>query len=87
MIQGGYDEEQKRMQTRIYGTQGTHFLTNLMSNNIIYGFIQPASDAFDPWLFSPPDERSLIYRISFPKSVSVYADPAEKKCVVVSEKV
>ena len=87
MIQGGYDEEQKRMQTRIYGTQGTHFLTNLMSNNIIYGFIQPASDIFDPWLFSPPDERGLIYRINFPKSVSVYADPAEHKCVVISEKV
>jgi len=25
MIQGGYDEDQKRIQTRMYGTQGTHF--------------------------------------------------------------
>ncbi len=86
MIQGGYDEEQKRMQTRIYGTQGTHFLTNLMSKNIIYGFIQPVSDIFDPWLFSPPDTKNLLYRITFPKAVSIYADPAEKKCVVISEK-
>jgi hypothetical protein len=86
MIQGGYDEEQKRIQTRIYGTQGTHFLTNLMSNNIIYGFIQPASDIFDPWLFSPPKGSSLLYRVRFPKSVSVYADPAKQKCVVISEK-
>jgi len=87
MIQGGYDEEQKRIQTRIYGTQGTHFLTNLMSNNIIYGFVLPASDRFDPWLFSPPEGSSLLYRLKFPKFVSVYADPAKQKCVVISEKV
>lgn len=86
MIHGGYDEEQRRSQTRIYGTQGTHFLTNLMSNNIIYGFIQPTQDTFDPWLFSRPDEKSALYVLTFPKTVSVYADSVEKKCVVISEK-
>lgn len=87
MIQGGYDEEQKKIQTRMYGTQGTHFLTNLVSNNIIYGFLQPTQDALDPWLFSPPDKNSALYVLTFPKTVSVYADLAEKKCVVVSETV
>lgn len=83
MIQGGYDEEQKRIQTRMYGTQGTHFLTNLMSNNIIYGFILPAQDTIDPWFFSPPDANSALYMLTFPKPVSVYADSGEKKCVVI----
>ncbi len=87
MLHGGYDEEQRRIQTRIYGTQGTHFLTNLMSNNIIYGFIQPIQDTFDPWLFSTPDEKSALYVLTFPKTVSVYADSVEKKCVVISDKV
>lgn len=87
MIQGGYDEEQKRIQTRMYGTQGTHFLTNLVSNNIIYGFILPMQDTIDPWLFTPPDKNSTIYVLTFPKAVSVYADSAGQKCVVVTESV
>lgn len=85
MLQGGYDEEQKRIQTRIYGTQGTHFLTNMMSNNVIYGFIQPLQDVIDPWLFSPPGKNSAIYMRTFPKPVSVFADSADQKCVVVSD--
>ena len=48
MIQGGFDEDQKRLQTRMYGTQGTHFLTNLMSNNIIYGYVTPMEDVLTP---------------------------------------
>ncbi len=85
MIHGGYDEEQRRIQTRVYGTQGTHFLTNLMSNNVIYGFIQPTQDTFDPWLFSTPGKKRALYMLSFPKTVSVYADSAKKKCVVITE--
>ncbi len=85
MIQGGYEEEQRRLQTRMYGTQGTHFLTNLMSNNIIYGFIQPLEDKLDPWLFSPPEDNKALYVLTFPKSVSIYADSAKQKCVVLEE--
>lgn len=85
MIQGGYDEEQKKIQTRMYGTQGTHFLTNLVSNNIIYGFILPTQDEIDPWFFIPPDKNSALYVLRFPKAISVYADSIEQKCVVVSE--
>jgi hypothetical protein len=85
MIQGGYEEEQRRFQTRMYGTQGTHFLTNLISNNIVYGFIQPLEDVFDPWLFSPPEEAKALYVLTFPKPVSVYADSSKQICVVLEE--
>lgn len=85
MIQGGYDEDQKRLQTRMYGTQGTHFLTNLVGNNVIYGFILPTQDQVDPWLFSPSKEDNPLAVITFPTPVAVYADSIHHRCVVVSE--
>jgi hypothetical protein len=86
MIQGGYSEDQKKMQTRMYGTQGTHFLTNIMSNNIYYGYIAPERDRLDSWFFSPPDADEALYILSFPKPVSIYADSISRRCVVVCEK-
>jgi hypothetical protein len=85
MIQGGADEDQKRLQTRMYGTQGTHFLTNLMSNNIIYGYITPRQDPFDPWLFSGSHPISAVSVLAFPSPVSVYADSLAQSCQVVAE--
>jgi len=85
MIQGGFDEDQKRLQTRMYGTQGTHFLTNLMSNNIIYGYVTPQLDPFDPWLFSGTHPESALSVLAFPGSVTVYADSLKQRCQVVSE--
>ncbi len=84
MIQGGYDEDQKKLQTRMYGTQGTHFLTNLVSNNIIYGYIMPMQDTFDPWLFSCPRSDDLLTVLTFPGPVTVYADSLKQRCQVVS---
>ena len=83
MIQGGHDEAQKRWQTRMYGTQGTHFLTNLMSNNVIYGFIAPSTDFIDPWFFSPTDTNEPIYVLKFPKPVSIFADSKNQNCKVI----
>ncbi len=85
MIQGGFDEDQKRLQTRMYGTQGTHFLTNLMSNNIIYGYVAPQLDAFDTWFFSGPHPESALSVLAFPRPVTVYADSINQRCQVVSE--
>lgn len=85
MIQGGYDEEQKRMQARMYGTQGTHFLTNIMSNNIFYGYVSPTADTLDPWFFSPPETDDPIYVLTFPRPVSIYADSVNQRCMVVTE--
>ena len=85
MIQGGFDEDQKRLQTRMYGTQGTHFLTNLMSNNIIYGYVTPQLDTFDPWLFSGAHPESALSVLTFPRPVTVYADSLNQRCQVVTE--
>ena len=85
MLQGGHDEEQKRIQTRIFGTQGTHFLTNLLSNRVIYGYAAPLEDRIDPWFFSPESAGEAIYVKNFPKPVSLYADSITQKCVVMEE--
>jgi len=84
MIQGGYDEEQKRLQTRMFGTQGTHFLTNIMSNDVFYGYIAPDHDEFDTWFFTPPDTGEPVYVLTFPKAVAIYADSVAQRCMVVS---
>jgi len=85
MLQGGHDEQQKKLQTRMYGTQGTHFLTNLVSNNIIYGYIAPIEDEIDPWFFTPPDKNDALYMLTFPKAVSIYADSINQKCIIAVE--
>ena len=82
MIQGGFDEEQKRLQTRMYGTQGTHFLTNLISNNVIYGYISPTQDSIDPWFFSGSDRKGSLFVREFPKKIKIYADSKNQSCVV-----
>jgi len=86
MIQGGYSEDQRRMQTRMYGTQGTHFLTNIMSNNIFYGYISPTQDQMDAWFFCPPDKSSPFYVLTFPQEVTIYADSVNQRCAVVAER-
>jgi len=54
-----------------------------MSNNVFYGYISPATDALDPWFFSPPETNEAIYVLEFPKAVDIYADSINKRCVVV----
>lgn len=83
MIQGGFDEEKKKFQTRMYGTQGTHFLTNLVSNNVIYGYVAPTEDKMDPWFFSQSDKNDAVSVLTFPKSVKIYADSINQACAVV----
>ena len=69
----------------MFGTQGTHFLTNLMSNKVIYGYIAPLEDQLDPWFFSAPDKQEAVYQLTFPKPVSIYADSINQKCVVMED--
>jgi hypothetical protein len=83
MIQGGHDEDERKLQTRIYGTQGTHFLTNLVSNNVIYGYIVPTEDKIDPWFFNPSDKSDAVFVLEFPQSVTIYADSISQHCVAV----
>jgi hypothetical protein len=83
MVLGGYSEDQRRLQARLHGTQGTHFFTNLMSGNVVYGYISPVEDRLDPWFFSPPDTGSVPYVLTFPTPVTVYADSNTQRCLVV----
>jgi hypothetical protein len=85
MIQGGYDEEKKKLQTRMYGTQGTHFLTNLMGNNVIYGYIAPDEDKLDPWFFSSTNPDAAMSLLPFPKPATVFADSVHQRCKVIIE--
>jgi len=84
MIQGGFDEDQKRYQTRMYGTQGTHFLTNLVCKNVIYGYIDPIEDMIDPWFFAQGDGSNAFRVLSFPETVTIYADSINQRCVIVA---
>jgi hypothetical protein len=68
----------------MYGTQGTHFLTNLMSNNVIYGFIAPTQDVLDPWFFTPSDKNDAVNVLTFPKTATIYADSINQRCVIIS---
>lgn len=86
MIQGGADEAERRLQTRMYGTQGTHFLTNLMCRNVVYGYIAPGKDTIDPWLFAGGAEGSPVYVLNFPEQVTIFADALNQRCEVVIEK-
>jgi len=84
MIQGGYDEDQKRLQTRMYGTQGTHFLTNLVSSNTIYGYISPIQDKIDRWFFSQSTANEPLSVLTFPRSVKIYADSINQTCSIIT---
>lgn len=85
MIQGGHDEEKKRMQTRMFGTQGTHFLTNLVAKNTVYGFIAPAEDHLDPWFFTAANPGEPISQLEFPVPVTVFADSIHQFCKVIPD--
>jgi hypothetical protein len=85
MVLGGYEEDQRRLQTRMYGTQGTHFFTNIMSSHTVYGFIAPAVDTLDPWFFSSPDTSAPLCVLPFPAPATVYADSLNQRCVVLGE--
>ncbi len=85
MIQGGEDEDKKKLETRMFGTQGTHFLTNLMSNNVVYGYIAPTEDTIDPWFFATANESDPLSILTFPRGAAVYADSINRRCVVVPE--
>ena len=85
MALGGYSEDQRRKQARMYGTQGTHFFTNIMSSDVVYGYISPVEDTLDPWFFSPPEGGDALYVLTFPTPASIYADSVNQRCMVVAE--
>jgi hypothetical protein len=83
-ILGGADEAERRRRARLFGAQGTHFLTNLFTKGTHYLFINPARNHLSPWFFAPPPgmEEEPIYVKAFDRPVSTYANLFEKRCVV-----
>jgi hypothetical protein len=69
----------------MYGTQGTHFLTNMMGNNIIYGYIAPGRDRMDPWLFSSAYSENALSFLTFPRPVTLFADSIHQRCRMIVE--
>ncbi len=73
------------MRTRMFVTQGTHFLTKLMDYYTVYGFISPAEDYLDPWFFTAIDPDEPISLLEFPVPVTIYADSIHQFCKVIPD--
>jgi len=65
---------------------GTHFLTNLMCNNIVYGFIRSHAGHARPVVFQRDEPDEPLYVLTFPSPVSVYADTINQRCDVLLER-
>jgi len=84
-ILGGATEAEKVRRLRSMGSQGTHFMTNLITKGIIYLHVDPLSARLDPWFFEPPEgkEDAPIYVKTFQQAVTIYADlSGKKRCVI-----
>ncbi len=83
-ILGGESEANKIKQLRMLGSQGTHFITNLITTGAFYVHIDPSNSRFDSWFFSPPEghETAPIFLKKFDSPVTAYADFGEKRCLI-----
>ena len=82
---GGAAEDARIRELRMRGSQGTHFITNLITAGTIYLHIDPTSNKLDAkWFFSPPEgqENAPIYLKRFDSPVACYADLAKRVCVI-----
>ena len=57
-------------------------MTNLISNNVIYGYIAPTQDLIDPWFFRGTEQKGSVYVCEFPKKIKIYADSKNQRCMV-----
>jgi hypothetical protein len=83
-ILGGASEAERARRARLFGSQGTHFLTNLYTNETLYLFVNPERHFLSPWFFSPPPDgaNEPIYLKRFDHSFTAYADLFERKCII-----
>jgi hypothetical protein len=83
-ILGGADESEKRRRARLFGSQGTHFLTNLYTSGTLYLFVNPAHNKLSGWFFSPPSgqEAAPIYMKKLARSAVAYANLLQRRCLV-----
>lgn len=83
-ILGGADEAERRRRMRMFGSQGTHFFTNLYTNGTCYLFVHPNENYLASWFFSPPEELSdkSIFVKEFERPVTIYANLLERRSLV-----
>ena len=83
-ILGGANAAEKARRARMFGSQGTHFLTNLYTTGTLYLFINPAEDHLSPWFFTPPEGQfgEPVYLKRFKRPVTAYADIFQRRCLV-----
>jgi len=83
-ILGNAAADERVRQLRMLGSQGTHFITNLITTGAIYLHVDPSTSIFDPWFFEPPEgrESSPIYAKTFEDPVTAYADLFNKRCLI-----
>jgi hypothetical protein len=82
---GGAAEDVRIRELRMRGSQGTHFITNLITAGTIYLHIDPTKNMLDTtWFFTPPagDESSAIFMKQFDSPPICYADVGKKVCVI-----
>ena len=83
-ILGGASAAENARRARMFGSQGSHFLTNLYTTGTLYLFVNPAEDHLSPWFFSPPEGEITepVYVKRFDQPVTAYADIFQRRCLV-----
>jgi hypothetical protein len=83
-ILGGADEAERRRRARMFGSQGTHFLTNLYTSGTLYLFVNPSGNKLSAWFFAPPSgkETAPIYAKKLSGSAVAYANLLQRRCLV-----
>lgn len=83
-ILGGANEAERARRVRMFGSQGTHFLTNLYTSGILYLCVNPISHHLSRWFFTFPEgkENAPIYVKETERPLNAYANLFEKRCVV-----
>jgi hypothetical protein len=83
-ILGGAEEAEKVRALRMEGSQGTHFITNLMTTGAFYLHIDPNTGTVDPLFFSPPEgsENEMVFIRHLPTPLTAYANLHEERCVI-----
>jgi hypothetical protein len=88
-VLGGANEAERARRARLFGSQGTHFLTNLYTSGAIYMFVNPTRNFLSHWFFTAPEghQGSPIYPKKFEEPQIAYANLYEKRSVITKTSV